>query len=580
MALYVRRRVVLVLAGLLFILTAAAPRAVMAQDGMTPEQILALLDRGSGYTPMKPEDAAQLPLTPLTRAYIPEAIDLSDRFPTPGSQGAIGSCLSWATAYSVRSYYAAIETGSGNIDDKSNIASPAYLHNWLHKLVRRPQPVTCDAAGNDWPEAHKFLQLFGAQSFADYPESKFCTPIQDASPTPVSRFRMEKLLFVSEYPAGERGPGRTRVNLDRVKLALKAGNPVLVGMWLPAEFSSWSSNAVFNGRSSEGKRPHAMVIAGYDDRRRAFRILNSWGTRWADGGYAWMDYDAAVHNTMEMVVMIPPGVTPVPASPNRPIRRPAFATPNDCSETGIATEGNRLIVTGFVDSQATEDSVRTRIMRVADEISAKGKEKVSVDWKVDLRPWPICEAMITLREPLYRTGKPSIVLDGGERVLKVGERFSFKVTTPDVPSFVYVIYIEDDGTVVNLSPRRGLLRAQHEPKTVLPFGDGEQGRPTFKVTPPRGVDAEGNVRKPGDVERGHEAVIVVTARAPIDELEALEGPDSPVFGRKAAEAKVSSTGPPDRLYLSRLRDIVLQRAKPDTLPREVTAAILHLKITD
>jgi hypothetical protein len=114
----------------------------------------------------------------------------------------------------------------------------------------------------------------------------------------------------------------------------------------------------------------------------------------------------------------------------------------------------------------------------------------------------------------------------------------------------------------------------------LPFGDGEQGRPTFKVTPPRGVDAEGNVRKPGDVERGHEAVIVVTARAPIDELEALEGPDSPVFGRKAAEAKVSSTGPPDRLYLSRLRDIVLQRAKPDTLPREVTAAILHLKITD
>jgi C1A family cysteine protease len=36
---------------------------------------------------------------------------------------------------------------------------------------------------------------------------------------------------------------------------------------------------------------HAMLAIGYDDRRGAFRIQNSWGRSWADGGYGWFSYD-------------------------------------------------------------------------------------------------------------------------------------------------------------------------------------------------------------------------------------------------------------------------------------------------
>ena len=36
---------------------------------------------------------------------------------------------------------------------------------------------------------------------------------------------------------------------------------------------------------------HAMVVVGYDDDRQAFRILNSWGRNWGEGGYGWFGYD-------------------------------------------------------------------------------------------------------------------------------------------------------------------------------------------------------------------------------------------------------------------------------------------------
>jgi hypothetical protein len=38
---------------------------------------------------------------------------------------------------------------------------------------------------------------------------------------------------------------------------------------------------------------HAVTVVGYDDERRALKIINSWGTEWGDDGFFWMDYRAA-----------------------------------------------------------------------------------------------------------------------------------------------------------------------------------------------------------------------------------------------------------------------------------------------
>lgn len=43
--------------------------------------------------------------------------------------------------------------------------------------------------------------------------------------------------------------------------------------------------------STGGSAGHAVLIVGYDDRAQRFRIKNSWGSEWADGGYAWISYE-------------------------------------------------------------------------------------------------------------------------------------------------------------------------------------------------------------------------------------------------------------------------------------------------
>ena len=204
-----------------------------------------------------------------------------------------------------------------------------------------------------------------------------------------------------------------------------------------------------------------------------------------------------------------------------------------------------------------------------------------IESKVVLRPWPACEALLTLRGPLAASGQPRIALAGGARPLRVGETFSFSVTPPaDRPSFLYVFYVEDDGTVVNLAPRRGPVRKQAAAGgSAIVFGDGREGRPTFRVTPPKGTDAEGKPRSSGDPERGHEMVIAIAAGAPIDEFETLEEPGNPLY-RVSAKSTSDGDGPPDRLFLSVLRKVINARTDANALPRDIAADILHIKIED
>lgn len=43
--------------------------------------------------------------------------------------------------------------------------------------------------------------------------------------------------------------------------------------------------------SNGGGFGHVMVVVGYDDAMQMFRVKNSWGNQWAEGGLAWVSYD-------------------------------------------------------------------------------------------------------------------------------------------------------------------------------------------------------------------------------------------------------------------------------------------------
>lgn len=85
------------------------------------------------------------------------------------------------------------------------------------------------------------------------------------------------------------GGGSTRI--DRIKSALADGYAVVFGTDLAKSFMSAAGSHVIDRPGSSDKivGGHAMVIVGYmtygDE--TLFRVLNSWGTRWRDGGMCW-----------------------------------------------------------------------------------------------------------------------------------------------------------------------------------------------------------------------------------------------------------------------------------------------------
>ena len=101
-----------------------------------------------------------------------------------------------------------------------------------------------------------------------------------------------------------------RVNvqsLAEMKAQLVRGFPVVVAMEVHQAFSDWTGGGVYaktKGNAGASLGGHAMVVVGYADQLKAFKVLNSWGTKWGDRGYAWIDYAAFQNLTLEGYVTI------------------------------------------------------------------------------------------------------------------------------------------------------------------------------------------------------------------------------------------------------------------------------------
>jgi hypothetical protein len=52
---------------------------------------------------------------------------------------------------------------------------------------------------------------------------------------------------------------------------------------------------------------HAITIIGYDDSKRAFRMVNSWGPNWGDNGFIWLSEDFVRDWALEGWAHIAPG---------------------------------------------------------------------------------------------------------------------------------------------------------------------------------------------------------------------------------------------------------------------------------
>ena len=81
-----------------------------------------------------------------------------------------------------------------------------------------------------------------------------------------------------------------------IKTALASGFPIVFGIML---FQSFESDVVAKTGlvplPNQAVEPclggHAILMVGYDDTKRLFTIMNSWGPAWGDKGFFYLPYD-------------------------------------------------------------------------------------------------------------------------------------------------------------------------------------------------------------------------------------------------------------------------------------------------
>jgi Papain family cysteine protease len=262
------------------------PRAARPEPGGVP--------RLPNVTPSarRGEDFDALDLGPLSDAPPPPAVDLTEDQPwwTIRDQGETGSCVGWALADSIMRWHLTVREGRLAPEEE---LSPRFL--WMaskeyqaHRLAadqpdlplaeRGWRPSTfLDEATTTAKDALEVARRFGAATEPMLPFMGLLNQDpEDSFYAHTDRFRL-----AGYYRVGVADPNTARV---RYRQWLAQQGPILVVVRIDQGF--FDGDAELDGyRPRRASGLHACALVGYDGDR--FRIRNTWGTKWGDGGYAW-----------------------------------------------------------------------------------------------------------------------------------------------------------------------------------------------------------------------------------------------------------------------------------------------------
>ena len=214
-----------------------------------------------------------------------EALKIPSSFSLDGppilSQGKTSKCVAFSGAYYILSLYNGVTNASANNDIAT---SPEFAYAYYKKAVNDND---CDNGcylfneGND-KGLSEILQTVGTTTWNQTPfvNSKICSVVNSTQQNQAAANKVEAYyrLDKKEYN-----------NINEIKTWIYGGYP----LWFAVNVEdNWGDIGTGTWTSSSGKPgAHAMVIVGYDDARKAFKVANSWGTTWGDSGYGWIDYD-------------------------------------------------------------------------------------------------------------------------------------------------------------------------------------------------------------------------------------------------------------------------------------------------
>lgn len=218
----------------------------------------------------------------LGSGELPSSVDLSPYFPPIGDQGSYGTCVAWATGYNHKSFLEAWDDNHRTTFNSNQIFSPKYLF-W--SIPSSQKGADCNGTG--FEPAYDIMISNGVANMASSPY----TNLGDCSGSPSNSEHDNAANYKIESYR------QVNVDVETLKQYLAQNRALSFGAKLGENFMAWNSDDVIYDDTDtyQGQHAyHAMTLCGYDDNKGnngAFRVVNSWGTGWGDGGYIWVDYN-------------------------------------------------------------------------------------------------------------------------------------------------------------------------------------------------------------------------------------------------------------------------------------------------
>jgi C1A family cysteine protease len=262
-------------------------------------------DKGFGLEFSSPEDFQHYPKLKVARSLGASErgshLELVDYLPPVANQGETSSCVGWSTAYYCFSYTIAKERGF----TKDEMNNPKYMFspNFIWDQYNHGNPMT----GMHIFDAMDVLAKQGCCSLNEMPwdETGKAQPTDEARDRAIKfKARQTVSLFI--------GPPTDPADPEKLKTVLwETKRPIVVGITVFDDFGNIPNdpNYVYSpGPGAVSHGGHGVCIVGYDDTKKAFRMVNSWGSDWGDNGFAWLSQDFIAKYAREGWTQKPGGV--------------------------------------------------------------------------------------------------------------------------------------------------------------------------------------------------------------------------------------------------------------------------------
>jgi fibronectin type 3 domain-containing protein len=261
--------------------TGLAPPTQAEWDALIGEAVLVdFSDPAPGYQVSAPSN--------------PSSYDLSTQpyFPAVGDQGSQGSCAAWASTYYTFGYVEArnrdyTEAHLGT--NASQLMSPAWTYNRANGGLNGGAWMSnCFKVACDWGVASMATMPYDQDDYLSWGTSEAFreAPLHQATDLMIYDLQNQSAVDMARSRIAQNLPLTFALDAEFIYDLPRdsQGNYVLLA-------SAYDPSESVN---------HAQTVVGYDDdftfpgstEVGAFKIVNSWGTDYADGGFYWITYAA------------------------------------------------------------------------------------------------------------------------------------------------------------------------------------------------------------------------------------------------------------------------------------------------